>query len=130
MSTLLLPFDNVAYMQFYAAYMSAFVESPYTIRFKCTNNKIIGHVYTFVVFTQGPGSRASGANAGGMGNMGTSNGNNPNGIDKSRTQPNPGDMSSTGWRYPPSMNGVKSTTNLSNIAILSIWTLVVLLYSL
>lgn len=126
-----MPFDNVAYMQFYAAYMSAFVESPYTIRFKRTNNKIIGHVYTFVVFTQGSGSRASGANAGGMGNMGTSNGNNPNGMDKSRTSPkNPGEVSSPEFYFPPSMNGVKSTTNLSDIAILSIWTLVVLLYSL
>lgn len=85
--------------------------------------------------TQGPGGRASGTNGGGTGNMGTANGgNNVNGMDKSRTpQANSGDMSSSNrpsWFYPSSMNSVKSTTNLGDIALLSICILVMLMSSL
>lgn len=84
-----------------------------------------------VLFTKGPGGRASGANIGGTGNLGTANGgggsvsgNNANGMDKSRTsQTNSGDMSASnrpGWFLYPPMNSVKSTTNLGDAILLLI----------
>ncbi|XP_055296143.1 neurotrimin isoform X2 [Sitodiplosis mosellana] len=87
---------------------------------------------------EGPNGRASGANVGGggsgAGSLGSTNGNNgPNGVDKSRTShANSGDMSSSnrpGWFLYPS-SSVKSTTNLGDIAILSICMLVILLSAL
>lgn len=91
-----------------------------------------------IVFTQGPGGGRVGGNVGGgngiggTGNIGITSGNIP---DKSRTsQTNSGDMSSSnrpGWfGYHPSSSCIKLTTNLSDIAILSICILTVLLTSL
>lgn len=107
---------------------------PVSCIYKCMPNESDANVYAFIVFTQGPGGRASGANVGGTGNMGTTNGNNPNGMDKTRTSQSnsAGDMSSSnrpGWFLYPS-NSVKLTTNLGDIAVLTICMLAILLSSL
>lgn len=92
------------------------------------------YISHFTVYTQGPGGYGTNGGVGGPGSA--NSGNNVNSIDKSRPSQNgkSGDMSSNRpagvFPYPSSMNSVKSTTNLSDFALLSICISVILLSSL